>query len=70
MCVCVHVCDAVKDVLCCLTKLLLFLPLQMELQHKLDSALKSKLHYKQQWTKAIQELAALKQREQVWPRIH
>uniref|UniRef100_A0A8D0F041 Centrosomal protein of 120 kDa n=1 Tax=Strix occidentalis caurina TaxID=311401 RepID=A0A8D0F041_STROC len=35
-----------------------------ELERKLESATKSKLHYKQQWTRALKELARLKQREQ------
>ncbi|XP_035747994.1 centrosomal protein of 120 kDa isoform X3 [Egretta garzetta] len=37
---------------------------QVELERKLESATKSKLHYKQQWTRALKELARLKQREQ------
>ncbi len=36
----------------------------MELERKLDSATKSKVHYKQQWTRALKELARLKQKEQ------
>uniref|UniRef100_A0A8V0XAL3 Centrosomal protein of 120 kDa n=1 Tax=Gallus gallus TaxID=9031 RepID=A0A8V0XAL3_CHICK len=35
-----------------------------ELERKLESATKSKLHYKQQWARALKELARLKQREQ------
>lgn len=38
--------------------------LQVELERKLDAATKSKLHYKQQWGRALKELARLKQREQ------
>ncbi|KAM6304353.1 centrosomal protein of 120 kDa isoform 2-T2 [Podargus strigoides] len=37
---------------------------KVELGRKLESATKSKLHYKQQWTRALKELARLKQREQ------
>ncbi|XP_062924787.1 centrosomal protein of 120 kDa isoform X1 [Mobula hypostoma] len=37
---------------------------KVELERKLDSATKSKLHYKQQWGRALKELARLKQREQ------
>uniref|UniRef100_A0A674K6K2 Centrosomal protein of 120 kDa n=1 Tax=Terrapene triunguis TaxID=2587831 RepID=A0A674K6K2_9SAUR len=37
---------------------------QVELERKLESATKSKLHYKQQWARALKELARLKQREQ------
>ncbi len=37
---------------------------QVELERKLDSATKSKVHYKQQWTRALKELARLKQKEQ------
>lgn len=36
----------------------------MELERKLDALGKSKAHYKQQWTRALKELARLKQREQ------
>uniref|UniRef100_A0A8C0QQ14 Centrosomal protein of 120 kDa n=1 Tax=Chelonoidis abingdonii TaxID=106734 RepID=A0A8C0QQ14_CHEAB len=36
----------------------------VELERKLESATKSKLHYKQQWARALKELARLKQREQ------
>nr|XP_039270701.1 centrosomal protein of 120 kDa-like isoform X1 [Styela clava] len=35
-----------------------------ELERKLESVNKSKLHYKQQWGRALKELARLKQREQ------
>ncbi|KAJ6669691.1 hypothetical protein lerEdw1_000240 [Lerista edwardsae] len=35
-----------------------------DLERKLESATKSKLHYKQQWARALKELARLKQREQ------
>uniref|UniRef100_A0A8C1KTU7 Centrosomal protein of 120 kDa n=1 Tax=Cyprinus carpio TaxID=7962 RepID=A0A8C1KTU7_CYPCA len=37
---------------------------QVELERKLESATKSKLHYKQQWGRALKELARFKQREQ------
>ncbi|XP_058395400.1 centrosomal protein of 120 kDa isoform X5 [Diceros bicornis minor] len=37
---------------------------EVELERKLESATKSKLHYKQQWGRALKELARLKQREQ------
>lgn len=37
---------------------------KVELERKLESATKSKLHYKQQWARALKELARLKQREQ------
>ncbi|XP_010157510.1 PREDICTED: centrosomal protein of 120 kDa [Eurypyga helias] len=37
---------------------------KVELERKLESATKSKLHYKQQWTRALKELARFKQREQ------
>nr|XP_020646317.1 centrosomal protein of 120 kDa [Pogona vitticeps] len=35
-----------------------------DLERKLESATKAKLHYKQQWARALKELARLKQREQ------
>jgi centrosomal protein CEP120 len=34
------------------------------LERKLDSLTKSKIHYKQQWGRALKELARLKQKEQ------
>lgn len=37
---------------------------QVELERKLDAVSKSKVHYKQQWGRALKELARLKQREQ------
>ncbi|NXO92246.1 CE120 protein, partial [Certhia brachydactyla] len=37
---------------------------KVELERKLESATKSKLHYKQQWTRTLKEIARLKQREQ------
>ncbi|XP_038077302.1 centrosomal protein of 120 kDa-like [Patiria miniata] len=37
---------------------------KVELERKLESVTKSKLHYKQQWGRALKELARLKQREQ------
>ncbi|XP_067886022.1 centrosomal protein of 120 kDa isoform X2 [Heterodontus francisci] len=37
---------------------------KVEFERKLESATKSKLHYKQQWGRALKELARLKQREQ------
>ncbi|KGM00262.1 Centrosomal protein of 120 kDa, partial [Charadrius vociferus] len=36
---------------------------KVELERKLESATKSKLHYKQQWTRSLKELARFKQRE-------
>ncbi|XP_029658180.1 centrosomal protein of 120 kDa-like isoform X2 [Octopus sinensis] len=38
---------------------------KVELEKKLDNALKSKIHYKQQWGRALKEVARLKHREQV-----
>ncbi|KAM5193093.1 centrosomal protein of 120 kDa isoform 2-T2 [Mantella aurantiaca] len=37
---------------------------KIEFERKLESATKSKLHYKQQWGRALKELARIKQREQ------
>ncbi|XP_029916565.1 centrosomal protein of 120 kDa [Myripristis murdjan] len=37
---------------------------KVELERKLESTTKSKLHYKQQWGRALRELARFKQREQ------
>lgn len=37
---------------------------QSELERKLSSVARSKLHYKQQWSRALQELAVARQREQ------
>ncbi|XP_075692280.1 centrosomal protein of 120 kDa [Rhinoderma darwinii] len=37
---------------------------KVELERKLESTIKSKLHYKQQWGRALKELARIKQREQ------
>ncbi|XP_064607964.1 centrosomal protein of 120 kDa-like isoform X3 [Liolophura sinensis] len=37
---------------------------KVELERKLDSITKSKIHYKQQWGRALKELARLKQKEQ------
>lgn len=37
---------------------------KVELERKLDSTTKSKLHYKQQWGRALKELARFKQKEQ------
>ena len=37
---------------------------QSELQHKLEAAVKSKQHYKEQWSKTLKEAATLRQREQ------
>uniref|UniRef100_A0A8C5H501 Centrosomal protein of 120 kDa-like n=1 Tax=Gouania willdenowi TaxID=441366 RepID=A0A8C5H501_GOUWI len=37
---------------------------KVELERKLESTTKSKLHYKQQWGRALKELAHFKQREQ------
>ena len=41
-----------------------FLFTQVELERKLESANKSKIHYKQQWAKALKELGKVKQSEQ------
>ncbi|XP_037365350.1 centrosomal protein of 120 kDa isoform X3 [Talpa occidentalis] len=41
---------------------------KVELERKLESATKSKLHYKQQWGRALKELARLKQI--LWSTIH
>ena len=38
---------------------------QAELERKLEIATKSKIHYKQQWGKALRELAKMKQSEQM-----
>ena len=38
--------------------------MQVELERKLESANKSKIHYKQQWGKALKELGKMKQSEQ------
>lgn len=43
---------------------LCFLSLQAELERKLETSNKSKIHYKQQWGRALRELARLKQQEQ------
>jgi len=40
------------------------------LERKLDAATKSKVHYKQQWGRALKELARLKQKEQTQARAH
>lgn len=37
---------------------------QVELERKLETANKSKIHYKQQWGRALRELARIKQQEQ------
>ncbi|KAK7009202.1 centrosomal protein of 120 kDa [Biomphalaria glabrata] len=37
---------------------------KIELERKLDAATKSKVHYKQQWGRALKEVARLKQKEQ------
>lgn len=37
---------------------------KVELERKLDAVTKSKIHYKQQWGRALKELARLKQKEQ------
>ena len=37
---------------------------QAELERKLETANKSKIHYKQQWGRALRELARIKQQEQ------
>ena len=35
------------------------------MERKLDAVTKSKIHYKQQWGKALRELAKIKQNEQL-----
>uniref|UniRef100_A0A3P8WVE2 Centrosomal protein 120 n=1 Tax=Cynoglossus semilaevis TaxID=244447 RepID=A0A3P8WVE2_CYNSE len=42
----------------------------LELERKLESTSKSKLHYKQQWGRALKELARFKQREQENTMMH
>lgn len=44
-----------SDVMFCLVII------QVELERKLESTTKSKLHYKQQWGRALKELARFKQ---------
>uniref|UniRef100_A0A3P8VJN2 Centrosomal protein 120 n=1 Tax=Cynoglossus semilaevis TaxID=244447 RepID=A0A3P8VJN2_CYNSE len=43
---------------------------KVELERKLESTSKSKLHYKQQWGRALKELARFKQREQENTMLH
>ncbi|GFO36195.1 centrosomal protein of 120 kda [Plakobranchus ocellatus] len=43
---------------------------KIELERKLEAATKSKLHYKQQWGRALREVATLKQREQEVAKAH
>jgi centrosomal protein CEP120 len=43
---------------------------QVELERKLDAVTKSKIHYKQQWGRALKELARLKQKEQAQAKAH
>jgi centrosomal protein CEP120 len=45
------------------TNIILFF-IQNGLERKLETAIKSKNHYKEQWIKALQEIAALKRREE------
>jgi len=40
----------------------------VELERKVSSLTKSKLHYKEQWSKALTELAACRQKEQAMAR--
>lgn len=42
---------------------------QAELERKLETTNKSKIHYKQQWGRALRELARLKQQEQTAARV-
>lgn len=44
--------------------MIIFYFYQVELERKLDTVNKSKVHYKQQWGRALKELARLKQKEQ------
>lgn len=37
---------------------------RVELERKLDSMTKAKTHYKEQWTRALQEIAMMKKREE------
>ena len=37
---------------------------KIELERKLDSITKARNHYKEQWTKAMQEISGLKKREE------
>ncbi len=39
------------------------------MERKLDAVTKSKVHYKQQWGRALKELARLKQREQTAAKV-
>ncbi|XP_053405525.1 centrosomal protein of 120 kDa-like [Mercenaria mercenaria] len=43
---------------------------KVELERKLDAVTKSKIHYKQQWGRALKELARLKQKEQAQAKAH
>ncbi|BFY97039.1 hypothetical protein BsWGS_00079 [Bradybaena similaris] len=43
---------------------------KFELDRKLDAATKSKIHYKQQWGRALKEVARLKQKEQEVAKAH
>ena len=42
----------------------MFVYSQSELERKLSSVSRSKVHYKQQWSKCLQELAVARQKEQ------
>ncbi|XP_052280654.1 centrosomal protein of 120 kDa-like [Dreissena polymorpha] len=43
---------------------------KVELERKLDAVTKSKIHYKQQWGRALKELARVKQKEQAQAKAH
>lgn len=38
---------------------------KIELERKLEAMMKAKNHYKEQWTRALQEIAAIKKREEL-----
>ena len=65
-CVCVHIhCMFCLCVYVCVYVLSTLTGPQVELERKLESLAKSKQHYKDQWVKALRELAAVRQKEQV-----
>lgn len=41
-----------------------FIFVKIELERKLDAMTKAKNHYKEQWTKALQEIALIKKKEE------
>ena len=42
----------------------------MELERRVTAAAQSKVHYKQQWGRALRELARMRQRQQAAARAH